>query len=62
MKNGDKVRSKDNRLVGRFVVVTEYTGYIDGDGWRTPECTIKDLLQYWKVIERADNIDALPFG
>ncbi|AZU61022.1 hypothetical protein [Neobacillus mesonae] len=50
MKDGDTVRSLDNRSIGKFVKVTEYTGYIDGGSWRTPECTIKDITQYWKVV------------
>jgi hypothetical protein len=58
MKDGDMVRSKFNNSVGKFVKVNEYNGYIesidDSAGqWRTPECTIKDIAQYWRVIPNA---------
>jgi len=60
MKDGDMVRSKFDSSVGKFVKVSEFTGYIasidDSAGaWRTPECTIKDIAQYWRVIP--DDID-----
>ena len=55
MKNGDKVRSTFDKSVGKFVKVSEYAGYIESiddsaGAWRTPECTIKDIAQYWRVI------------
>jgi hypothetical protein len=67
MKDGDITRSTFNGLVGRFVKISEQTGYIesvdDSAGrWKTPECTIKDILKYWKVIISADDKDTLPFG
>ena len=55
MKDGDMLRSKFNNSVGKFVKVSEHTGYIESidnsaGNWRTPECTIKDIAQYWRVI------------
>ena len=55
MKDGDMVRSKFNNSVGKLVKVSEHTGYIESlddeaGAWRTPECTIKDIAQYWRVI------------
>jgi hypothetical protein len=67
VKDGDITRSTFNGLVGRFVKISEQTGYIesvdDSAGrWKTPECAIKDILKYWKVIVSADDKDTLPFG
>ena len=55
MKDGDKVQSTFDKSVGKFVKVSENTGYINSiddsaGAWRTPECTIKDIAQYWRVI------------
>jgi hypothetical protein len=56
MKDGDIVRSKFNNSVGKFVKVSEFTGYIESiDEWRTPECTIKDIAQYWRVIPNVND-------
>jgi hypothetical protein len=60
LKPGDKARNKETYLEGVFVKVTDYTGYIQGGDestgrWRTPECTIRDLLKYWKVIAHDDD-------
>jgi hypothetical protein len=66
MKNGDSVRSTFNGLTGTFVQKSEHTGYIESindsaGSWRTPECKIKDIMQYWKVIEIANDKNTLPF-
>jgi hypothetical protein len=67
VKDGDIIRSTFNGLVGSFVKTSEQTGYIesvdDSAGrWKTPECSIKDISKYWKVIKSADDKDTLPFG
>jgi hypothetical protein len=62
MKHGDTVRGKEG-TVGKFVQVDAYTGYVDGKGWRTPDCLIRDIKTYWKVVaSSADDKNKLPFG
>jgi hypothetical protein len=66
VKDGDITRSTFNGLVGKFVKKSEFTGYVESvddsaGSWRTPECKIKDITKYWKVIEIAHNKDTLPF-
>jgi hypothetical protein len=66
VKDGDITRSTFNGLVGRFVQKSEHTGYIESvddsaGSWRTPECKIKDIMKYWKVIDIANGKNTLPF-
>lgn len=53
MKDGDKVRGLEG-TVGVFVQVDAYTAYINGKGWKTPVCTVRDLKKYWKVVPEYD--------
>jgi hypothetical protein len=67
VRDGDITRSTFNGLVGRFVKISEQRGYIESvddsaGSWRTPECKIKDITKYWKVIEIANDKNTLPFN